>query len=63
MAVLFVMSVISLFAIAFLVRFFIALCQERTEHTWRLVRVSPDPINWNGERCFHFVSTTLLHRL
>jgi hypothetical protein len=49
MTVLLLMTVISVAAVTFLVRFFTALCNENTARTGRVERISPAPIKWSGQ--------------
>jgi len=60
MTVLLVMIVISAAAVTFLGCFFTALCNENTGRAGRVERISPPPINWNGEsKVLYLRSTTM----
>ncbi len=63
MTVLLVMTVISAAAVTFLVWFFTALCKENIGRTGRIERISPAPIQWNGEsKVLHMKSIAMGRR-
>ncbi|PSH03059.1 MAG: hypothetical protein CXZ00_14265 [Acidobacteria bacterium] len=53
MTAMLILTVISVGAVAFLVRFFVALCKESRGHTYQLVRITPEPVKQDVEVGHH----------